>query len=97
MRSASWLVNTWLMPTTSNGLPDCYRALSNVYGPGQTGEGALSTFVRKALENEDILIFGDVARSARLVLCGRHGRGCALCPGIRTRSASPSISATRVR
>src|SRR5690606_19621159 len=31
----------------------------NVYGPGQTGEGALSIFVRKALKNEDILIFGD--------------------------------------
>jgi UDP-glucose 4-epimerase len=31
----------------------------NVYGPGQTGEGALSIFVRKALRNEDILIFGD--------------------------------------
>ena len=31
----------------------------NVYGPGQTGEGALAIFVRKALKNEDILIFGD--------------------------------------
>jgi UDP-glucose 4-epimerase len=31
----------------------------NVYGPGQTGEGALSIFIRKALKNEDILIFGD--------------------------------------
>lgn len=31
----------------------------NVYGPGQTGEGALSIFVRKALKGEDLLIFGD--------------------------------------
>lgn len=31
----------------------------NVYGPGQTGEGALSIFVRKALKNENISIFGD--------------------------------------
>lgn len=31
----------------------------NVYGPGQTGEGAISIFVRKALKNEDIVIFGD--------------------------------------
>lgn len=31
----------------------------NVYGPGQTGEGALSIFIRKALRNEDIVIFGD--------------------------------------
>jgi UDP-glucose 4-epimerase len=31
----------------------------NVYGPGQTGEGALQIFIRKALKNEDISIFGD--------------------------------------
>lgn len=31
----------------------------NVYGPGQTGEGALSIFIRKALKHEDIYIFGD--------------------------------------
>lgn len=31
----------------------------NVYGPGQTGEGALSIFIRKALRNEDLFIFGD--------------------------------------
>jgi len=31
----------------------------NVYGPGQTGEGALSIFIRKALKNEDLLVFGD--------------------------------------
>jgi UDP-glucose 4-epimerase len=31
----------------------------NVYGPGQTGEGALSIFIRKAMLNEDILIDGD--------------------------------------
>lgn len=31
----------------------------NVYGPGQTGEGALSIFIRKALRGEDLLIFGD--------------------------------------
>ncbi|MCW7755426.1 NAD-dependent epimerase/dehydratase family protein [Desulfobotulus sp. H1] len=31
----------------------------NVYGPGQTGEGALAIFIRKALKNEDIYIFGD--------------------------------------
>lgn len=31
----------------------------NVYGPGQTGEGALSIFIRKALADEDLLIFGD--------------------------------------
>ena len=31
----------------------------NVYGPGQTGEGALSIFIRKALKGENLLIFGD--------------------------------------
>lgn len=34
----------------------------NVYGPGQTGEGALSIFIRKALKDEDLLIFGDGAQ-----------------------------------
>lgn len=31
----------------------------NVYGPGQTGEGALQIFIKRALKNEDIFIFGD--------------------------------------
>ena len=31
----------------------------NVYGPGQTGEGAMSIFIQKALKNEDITIHGD--------------------------------------
>lgn len=31
----------------------------NVYGPGQTGEGALSIFIKKALKNETIRIDGD--------------------------------------
>lgn len=31
----------------------------NVYGPGQTGEGAIQIFIKKALNNEDIHIDGD--------------------------------------
>jgi UDP-glucose 4-epimerase len=31
----------------------------NVYGPGQTGEGAVQIFIRRALKNEPITIFGD--------------------------------------
>jgi UDP-glucose 4-epimerase len=31
----------------------------NVYGPGQTGEGAMQIFIKKALRNEDIHIHGD--------------------------------------
>lgn len=42
-----------------HGLPTVTVRPFNVYGPGQTGEGALAIFVRKALKNEDILIFGD--------------------------------------
>jgi len=31
----------------------------NVYGPGQTGEGAIQIFIRRALRNEPISIYGD--------------------------------------
>lgn len=31
----------------------------NVYGPGQVGEGALSTFIKRAIRNEPIEIHGD--------------------------------------
>ena len=31
----------------------------NVYGPGQTGEGAIQIFIKRALNNEDIHIDGD--------------------------------------
>lgn len=31
----------------------------NVYGPGQTGEGALQIFIKRALANENIFIYGD--------------------------------------
>lgn len=34
----------------------------NVYGPGQTGEGAIQIFIRKALKNETIRIDGDGAQ-----------------------------------
>ncbi len=34
----------------------------NVYGPGQTGEGAMQIFIKKALNNEDIHIDGDGAQ-----------------------------------
>ncbi len=34
----------------------------NVYGPGQTGEGAIQIFIKKALKNEDISIYGDGAQ-----------------------------------
>lgn len=42
-----------------HGLPIVTVRPFNVYGPGQTGEGALSIFVRKAIKNENITIFGD--------------------------------------
>lgn len=31
----------------------------NIYGPGQTGEGAIQIFIRKALNDETITIYGD--------------------------------------
>ena len=31
----------------------------NIYGPGQTGEGAIQIFIKRALKNEDINIYGD--------------------------------------
>jgi UDP-glucose 4-epimerase len=31
----------------------------NVYGPGQTGEGALQIFIKRALKDQDIYINGD--------------------------------------
>lgn len=31
----------------------------NVYGPGQTGEGAIQIFIKRALKNQDITIYGD--------------------------------------
>jgi UDP-glucose 4-epimerase len=34
----------------------------NVYGPGQTGEGAIQIFIKRALKNEDIFINGDGAQ-----------------------------------
>lgn len=40
-------------------LPTTVLRPFNVYGPGQVGEGALSTFIQRALKNEDIEIHGD--------------------------------------
>ena len=31
----------------------------NVYGPGQTGEGALQIFIKRALKDEDLFIYGN--------------------------------------
>lgn len=41
------------------GLPTCSVRPFNVYGPGQTGEGAMQIFIKRALKNEDIFIYGD--------------------------------------
>jgi UDP-glucose 4-epimerase len=42
-----------------HGLPVVTIRPFNVYGPGQTGEGAIQIFVRRALLNETISIYGD--------------------------------------
>lgn len=41
------------------GLPVVCLRPFNVYGPGQTGEGAIQVFIKRALKNEDIYIYGD--------------------------------------
>lgn len=41
------------------GLPTVSVRPFNVYGPGQTGEGAIQIFIKRALKDEDIFIYGD--------------------------------------
>jgi UDP-glucose 4-epimerase len=41
------------------GLPTVTVRPFNIYGPGQIGEGAIQIFIRRALRDEDIYIFGD--------------------------------------
>lgn len=43
----------------NQGLPTVTVRPFNVYGPGQTGEGAIQIFIKKALNNETIQIHGD--------------------------------------
>lgn len=44
---------------TEYGLPIVTVRPFNVYGPGQTGEGAIQAFIKRALKNEEITIHGD--------------------------------------
>ncbi len=44
---------------TRDNLPVVTVRPFNVYGPGQTGEGAIQVFIRKAMANETIHIHGD--------------------------------------
>lgn len=44
---------------TEFGLPVVSVRPFNVYGPGQTGEGAIHIFIKKALRNQDINIYGE--------------------------------------
>ena len=44
---------------TEFGLPTVSVRPFNVYGPGQTGEGAIQVFIKMALQNKDIFIYGD--------------------------------------
>jgi UDP-glucose 4-epimerase len=41
------------------GIPITTLRPFNIYGPGQVGEGAMHVFIRRALENEDLNIFGE--------------------------------------
>ena len=42
-----------------HGLPVVTVRPFNVYGPGQTGEGAINSFIQRALRNETLHIYGD--------------------------------------
>lgn len=42
-----------------HGLPVVTVRPFNVYGPGQTGEGAIQIFIKRAMKNEEIKIDGD--------------------------------------
>ncbi len=44
---------------TQHNLPTVTVRPFNVYGPGQTGEGAIQIFIKKALRGEDIYIHGE--------------------------------------
>ena len=44
---------------SQHGLPVVTVRPFNVYGPGQTGEGAIQVFIKRALKNETIRIDGD--------------------------------------
>ncbi len=44
---------------SQHGLPVVTVRPFNVYGPGQTGEGAIQTFIKRALKEEPIRIDGD--------------------------------------
>ena len=51
----------------------------NVYGPGQTGDSAMKTFIQKALNNEDINIFGDGSQIRAWCYVDDFVRGLMLC------------------
>lgn len=44
---------------SEHGLPVVTVRPFNIYGPGQTGEGAIQIFIQRALRDEDIHIYGD--------------------------------------
>jgi len=50
----------------------------NIYGPGQTGEGAISIFIQRALKNETINIFGDGSQIRAWCYIGDMVRGLLL-------------------
>ncbi len=45
-----------------HGLPVVTIRPFNIYGPGQTGEGAIQIFIKRALKNQEIRIDGDGAQ-----------------------------------
>ena len=61
------------------GMPIVVLRPFNVYGPGQVGEGALRTFVLRALNNESIEIHGDGSQIRAWCYIDDFIRGVLLC------------------
>ncbi len=61
------------------GMPTVVVRPFNVYGPGQVGEGALSTFIQRALKNEDIEIHGNGTQIRAWCYVEDMVRGLLLC------------------
>jgi len=61
------------------GLPVSVVRPFNVYGPGQVGEGALRTFIQRALKNETITINGDGTQIRAWCYVDDMVRGTLLC------------------
>ena len=97
MPAARRSTSSWRWPTGKRpSSRSIVMRFFNTVGPRQTGQYGMvvPTFVRQALQNEPITVFGDGSQSAQLHLRRRRGRGAGQADGGRRRqSARCSTSA----